>query len=69
VAALNTVEVPVVIKFDTEMTPAAANLFREVFREAWLAAWRAGYGQGRDDEAAGAPLRDQPGSPKAHVDE
>jgi hypothetical protein len=64
-AALNTIQVPVVIRFDTEMTPATVSMFREVFREAWLAAWREGYGQGRDDEAAGLPLRDDPDSPKA----
>jgi hypothetical protein len=64
-AALNTVEVPVVIKFGAEMTPEAVDMFRAVFREAWLAAWREGYGQGRDDEAAGLPLRDDPDSPEA----
>jgi hypothetical protein len=62
-AALNTVEVPVVIKFSAEMTPETVSMFREVFREAWLAAWREGYGQGRDDEAAGLPLREPPGDP------
>jgi hypothetical protein len=63
--AADAIQVPVVIKFDAEMTPAAMNLFREAFREAWLAAWREGYGQGRDDEAAGLPLRDAPADPLA----
>ncbi|NUP21603.1 MAG: hypothetical protein HOZ81_37170 [Streptomyces sp.] len=33
--------------------------------EEYLAGWRAGYSQGRDDEAAGAGLREEPDPPAA----